>query len=178
MIKIITSIITFILGRYDQTLKKSILLLVEQLIQQSRKLFIVVTIVSINSLLFISGILISTIQATNQFDANGYIILTSGIALGLILTFVPLLALIYIFSSSTWDSKFKKQFTNSETAQQTGAATAGALEQTLTLLLVNFLKEHEHSKINLASKTTSLKNENSKNFSTTVNSSNFSDTIN
>jgi hypothetical protein len=154
MLKILSLVVSFFLGRYDLTFKKATLILIDQFILKSRKLFIFITVVSVSSLLLVSGIMLSLIQATSQYDKNGFIQFNSTLGVGIALILLPLVLLSVLFAASSWETRFKQELvttpknkdkTSDRSAHQTEANTPppNAFEQALTMIVADFLKERE-----------------------------------
>lgn len=144
MLKFASLAISFFLGRYENTFKKSMLILIDQFITKSRKLFIVTTLLGIFSLLFVSGFLFSIFQITSQYDARGYVTFNSGLISGIALSLISLIALFSLFSASAWENRLKQQLLPVQPAANSKhSETPSAFENALTMLVVDFIKERE-----------------------------------
>lgn len=147
MLKIISLVISFFLGRYDQTFKKSTLILIDQFIAKSRKLFIFTTALGISSMLLVTGLVAAIFQSTSQYDRQGFITFNSTILAGLILIAISSIALITMFSAKTWESRFKQQMVppqaHAKSEAQGQRHEPNAFEQAITMLVTEFVKDRD-----------------------------------
>lgn len=144
MLKILSLVVSFFLGRYDMTFKKSTLILIDQFITKSRKLFIFTTLLGITSLLFVSGLLMAIYQMTSQYDSRGYIAMNSSLATGLVLAGLSLLTLLGLFSATAWETRFKQQIVPApQPKHKTTSEAPNAFEQALTMLVTEFVKDRD-----------------------------------
>lgn len=176
MLKILALVLSFFLGRYEQSFKKSTLILIDQFIAKSRKLFMFLTALGIMALLFTSGVVISLLQMTYQFDHQGYIASNTTLMMGISLIVITSIVFMALFSSSAWASRFKKEvLVEHKEAPNKSEHHPSAFEQALTVLIQEFTKErelHRQAKANeAASRSTSTKAEPTFNASSTHNPS-------
>lgn len=146
MLKIISLVVSFFLGRYDQTFKKSTLILIDQFITKSRKLFIFTTVLGVSSMLLVAGLLTAIFQSTSQYDRQGFITFNSTILAGLILIAIASIALITMFSAKTWESRFKQQMVpppHHAKNETHGPREPNAFEQAITMLVTEFVKDRD-----------------------------------
>ena len=148
MLRILSLVLSFLLGRYEQTFKRSTIILIDQFISKSRKLFIFSAILGIVILLFVSGLIMSIVQATAQYDRQGYIAMNSSLLVGLILAAVTFVTLLAMFSRSAWEMRFRQEIAplTSDDSKKKKDETPNAFEQAITLLIADFLKEREQNR--------------------------------
>lgn len=143
MLKILSLVVSFFLGRYEMTFKKGTLILIDQFITKSRKLFIFTTLLGITSLLFVSGLLMTIYQMTSQYDSRGYIAINSSLITGVVLATLSLVTLLGLFSATAWETRFKQQIVPAQQSKQKPSETPNPFEQALTMLVTEFVKDRE-----------------------------------
>ncbi|MNK07805.1 hypothetical protein D3C87_257250 [compost metagenome] len=68
-----------------------------EVVYKSRHSIVLVLVALASVILFCGGFFISLIQATTQYDRNGYIAFTASVGAGLVLMAISLLAFYYVF---------------------------------------------------------------------------------
>ena len=140
MLKVLTYLISFFVGRYQSALKTPSLIIVDQIMLRARKLMMNSMVSLIASLLLTGGVLITLIEFTSQIDRFGVVWPSAALIGGLLLSAFSLAGLIYSFKSA---SLFKSSsiITNVQAAPK----QPSPLEEALGILVMDFVKERrEH----------------------------------
>lgn len=144
--QLLAMIASFIFGRMNHNqrsggLRETVRELVDDALLKSRKPVILV-LTGLAAVIFVcGGLFITVLDATSQYDRVGYITLTSTMGAGIILFCLAMLGFAYVFAYS-WPGATQnvKEVVETRTEHHHHAST---LEQALTVLVLDFVKERE-----------------------------------
>jgi hypothetical protein len=143
--RLLSLLASFFLGKLNHTrsvsLKETVLIIFEEVTSRSRKPVILLLSGLACILILCGGLFMSIIDLTSQFDREGSLRFTASFASGGILLTISLGVFFWIFTSA-WPETRSKIMIENEAPQ----ATASALEQALSLLVIDFIKEREYKR--------------------------------
>lgn len=144
--QLLAMIASFIFGRMNHQqrsggLRETVRELVDDALLKSRKPVILV-LTGLAAVIFVcGGLFITILDATTQYDRVGYITLTSTMGAGIALFCLAMLGFAYVFAYSWPGATHQiKEVVESRTEHHHHAST---LEQALTVLVLDFVKERE-----------------------------------
>ncbi len=139
-------LLSFILGKFINShspgLKESFFDILQEATYRSRKAVMLLLGGLACILILCGGFFMSVIDLTNQFDREGTLHFTANFTGGIILVAIALSVFSWIFVSVWPGARNKKKSEPVSPSQTSGSA----LEQALSLLVMDFIKEREYKR--------------------------------
>lgn len=139
--QLLAMIMSFIFGRMNKqttSIRESALEIFEEAIGKSRKV-VVLTLAGLGAVTFFcGGIFIAILDATTQYDRNGFIAFSSTLGAGLTLVLLAAIGFAVVFARA-WPGATK----HVEVREEIHHHQSSGLEQALSILVMDFVKERE-----------------------------------
>ncbi len=137
MLRLLTVLFSFFLGRYKANMQGSALPIVDMVMQQGRKIALLLCSALICSLFLVGGFFISLVEGSFAYEAEGVIYPTTLFISGLVLLFGSIGAMVFIFSRKNWSAVQMSMVSTPETKK------AHPIEDAVLMLIHDFIKERE-----------------------------------
>lgn len=140
MLRLLTVLFSFFLGRYKANVNGSALPIIDMVMQQGRKIALLLCSALICSLFMVGGFFISLVEGSFAYEAEGVLYPTTLFVSGLILLFGSIGALTFIFSRKNWGA------VNAPMMSVPEAKKAHPIEDAVLMLIHDFIKERESNR--------------------------------
>lgn len=145
--QLLAMIASFIFGRLNNGgprgggIRETVMEMFEDIVLKGRKPVILV-LAGIGAVLFFcGGLFITILEGTTQYDRVGYVTLTSTLGAGIALFLIAALGFVYVFAYA-WPGAGRQVSDRAREHAHT-PHQASTLEQALTVLVLDFVKERE-----------------------------------
>ena len=139
--QILTVILSFIFGRMNKSthsLKDSAMELIDEMIGKSRKPVALILAGIIGVALFCGGLFITALNLASQYDLKGFVNFTATLGVGIGLLLISSGAFAFVFLKA-WPRQIKRP----ELPMSHQTPKVSSLEQALSVLVMDFVKERE-----------------------------------
>ena len=137
MLRLLTILFSFFLGRYKASMQGSALPIVDMVMQQGRKITLLLCSSFICSLFLVGGFFIALVEGSFAYQAEGVLYPTPLFIAGVMLLFGSIGALAYIFSRQNWNTMTSASASISEPKK------SHPIEDAVLMLIQDFIKERE-----------------------------------
>jgi hypothetical protein len=145
--KRLSLLFSIIFGKFNKarapSLKETVMAVLEEAAYRSRKPVALLLGGIVCILIFCGGFFMSLIDLTGQFDRDGSVQFTANLASGLILVAIASSIFYWIFASAWPGAQGKRTHEKEAPPPQ---LTGSSLEQALSLLVMDYIKEREYKR--------------------------------
>lgn len=145
--QLLAMIASFVFGRLNNSgprgggIRETVMEMFEDIVLKGRKPVILVLAGVCAVLFFCGGLFITILEGTTQYDRVGYVTLTSTLGAGIALFLVAAIGFVYVFAYA-WPGA--DRHASAKAREKTPPPhQASTLEQALTVLVLDFVKERE-----------------------------------
>ena len=140
MIRLLTVILSFFVGRYNAVARGSAMPIMELAMSQGRKIAFLLCSALICSLLMVGGFFVALVEGSFAYEAEGVLYPTTLFISGLVLLFGSIGAMAFIFSKRNWG------IIDTPTFASEPKKTSHPIEDAVLMLINDFIKERESTR--------------------------------
>ena len=140
MVRLLTVLFSFFIGRYNAVAKGSATPIIELAMNQGRKVALLLCSALICSLLMVGGFFISLVEGSFAYEAEGVLYPTTLFISGLVLLFGSIGAMFFIFSRRNWS------MIDAPRVSEEPKKAHHPIEDAVLMLVHDFIKERESNR--------------------------------